>query len=85
MTVVKLSENLAPHPSVEGWVLGWAVLACTRTEWHLVAVYKEQSKAEEEAGQLGAPYGAAWGAHRLGSSDFMHESEFDCSALPLVA
>jgi hypothetical protein len=85
MKAAKTYGNLAPHPTVDGWVSGWAVLSNTLTNWHLAAVYECRQSAEKEAAQLGGSYQAVFGYHRPGTADFLHKHEVDCSTLPILA
>ncbi|HAL69177.1 MAG TPA: hypothetical protein DCP84_16090 [Pseudomonas sp.] len=75
MEAVKISSDAAAHPKYAGWIHGWGVMSATRQKWHLVSVHSSLKDAEAEANSLGEPYEVRWGAHRLGSDEFVYESE----------
>jgi hypothetical protein len=80
MSAVKLSPDLQPHPTLEGWVMGWAVIE-QPDPWSLVAVYTTQKEALETAQSLGGSYEALFGSHNPGTDDFILET-LDMSGQP---
>ncbi|HEK1685467.1 TPA: hypothetical protein SMR42_001804 [Pseudomonas putida] len=70
MTLRSLAKNLPPDPCNEGWVLGWGVLR-DRHPWHFVDVFADKNTARMEAQRRGDDYVVEYGAHRLGSDDFI--------------
>lgn len=85
MNPVKCSPDLAPHPTADGWVQGWAVLFSNRTTWDLRSVQSLKADADRDAEDLGTNYQVVWGCYRPSTQDFMHGHATDSIALPLVA
>jgi len=77
MSDVRLSPDLKPHPSLEGWVMGWAVIE-QPNPWSLVSVYSTQKEALDEAASLGGAYEALYGSHHVGTNDFIAATPEDC-------
>ncbi|WP_081322799.1 hypothetical protein [Pseudomonas parafulva] len=70
MSIRSLTRNLPADPYNPGWVLGWGVLR-DRHPWHFIDVYDDQRTAYIEAQRRGTGYVVEYGAHRLGSNEFV--------------
>lgn len=75
MEAVRIEGDVKPHPRYTDWVQGWGVMAASGGKWHLASVHAVQETGESEANSLGEPYQVRWGAHRLGSEEFVYEPE----------
>lgn len=73
MGSVKIAVDVKSHPNYMDWIQGWGVMATTNEGWHLASVHADFEEANVAARSLGENYQVRWGAHRLGSDEFVYE------------
>ena len=64
-----LLRELQRDPNDQDWGKGWGVYR--NTPWHLACVYNSEAVAVSEAVRLGQGYAVSWGAHKLGTNQFI--------------
>ncbi|TWI52499.1 hypothetical protein IQ22_03269 [Pseudomonas duriflava] len=70
-----LFRELQVDPNDNDWVKGWGVFR--NSPWHFVAMFNSESVADSEAIRLGGDYIVSWGAHKLGTNQFIVTEKFD--------
>lgn len=74
MLDIHVSEGLPKDPHRLGWVIGWGVLIHEPARWVLAAVHRTEVEAKADADRRGDGFQAVKGSHRLGTDEFMLES-----------
>ncbi|MBS0056948.1 hypothetical protein [Yersinia sp. Marseille-Q3913] len=58
-------------PDNKGWVLGYGVFR--NSPWHFVETFNTEQEALEKRAEYDSDYKVAYGSHRVGSDDFVHD------------